>query len=92
MKQSYRTVLKEASAEFIEKRSRFIASVKPVKSEEEALLFLDSLKKKYWDAKHNVYAYIIEDNWDSGYHQYDAVYFEFQEDEFIEIGREENVW
>lgn len=62
MKQSYRTVLKEASAEFIEKRSRFIASVKPVKSEEEALLFLDSLKKKYWDAKHNVYAYIIEEN------------------------------
>ncbi len=62
MKSEYKTVSKAASAELIEKRSRFIASVRPVQTEEEALQFLEDLKKKYWDAKHNVYAYIIEEN------------------------------
>ena len=62
MKESYRTVLCEGSEELIEKRSRFIATVKPVKTEAEALEFLDALRKKYWDAGHNVYAYIIEEN------------------------------
>lgn len=62
MKDEYRTVLCEASAELVEKRSRFIATVRPVQSEAEALEFLESLKKKYWDAKHNVYAYVVEEN------------------------------
>ena len=62
MKERYRTVQKEACGEITEKRSRFIASVKPVTTEEEAVLFLEKLKKKYWDARHNVYAYIIEEN------------------------------
>lgn len=62
MKEEYRTVLHTASAELVEKRSRFIATVKPVHSEEEALEFLESLKKKYWDARHNVYAYVLEEN------------------------------
>ena len=62
MKEEYKTVLKDASAELVEKRSRFIASVKPVRTEAEALEFLETLKKKYWDARHNVYAYIIEEN------------------------------
>lgn len=62
MKELYRTVEKEASAEIIEKRSRFIATVKPVASEQEALEFLNSLRQEYWDATHNVYAYIIEEN------------------------------
>lgn len=43
-----------------EKKSRFISSVKPVSTEEEALDFLSSLKAKYWDASHNVYAYYIQ--------------------------------
>lgn len=62
MKEVYKTVLKEASAELIEKRSRFIASVRPVRTETEALGFLEEIKKKYWDARHNVYAYVIEEN------------------------------
>lgn len=62
MKEEYKTVSREASAELVEKRSRFIASVKPVRTEAEALEFLEGLKKKYWDASHNVYAYVLEDN------------------------------
>lgn len=62
MKAEYKTVLKEANAELVEKRSRFIANVKPVRTEDEALEYLEALKKKYWDARHNVYAYIIEEN------------------------------
>ncbi|MBR5155186.1 MAG: YigZ family protein [Clostridia bacterium] len=62
MKEEFRTVLCEGSDELVEKRSRFIATVKPVRTEAEAIEFLENLKKKYWDARHNVYAYILEDN------------------------------
>lgn len=62
MKEIYTTVEKQAEAEIIEKRSRFIATVKPVLTEAEALEFLNELRQKYWNATHNVYAYIIEDN------------------------------
>ncbi len=44
---------------FRSKKSRFIANVVPVSSEEEAEEFIESMKKKYWDARHNCYAYII---------------------------------
>ena len=47
------------TAEIVEKKSRFIASLRPVKTEEEALLFLEETRKKYWDARHNCYAWII---------------------------------
>lgn len=46
----------------VEKKSKFIASVSPVKDEEEALEFLKTVKSKYPDATHNVYAYIIDEN------------------------------
>lgn len=62
MKEEYKTVQNLASAELVEKRSRFIATVKPVRTEAEALEFLEEMKKKYWDARHNVYAYVLEDN------------------------------
>ena len=42
-----------------EKKSRFIATVRPVKTEEEALTFIESMKKKYWNATHNCFAYVI---------------------------------
>lgn len=45
--------------EIIEKKSRFIATVRPVESEEEALLFIQEMKKKYWDARHNCSAFVI---------------------------------
>ena len=55
--ESYRTVKQETSAEFIEKRSKFIGYIKPVQTEEEAIAFIQSIKSKHWDATHNVYAY-----------------------------------
>lgn len=55
----YKTVLNYAVAEFEERKSRFIATVKPVNTEEEALDFINQLKSRYWDASHNVYAYCI---------------------------------
>ncbi len=59
---SYKTVLYEASDEFIEKKSRFIGYVKPVKTQEEAMEFVNEIKQKHWDATHNVYAYVLRDN------------------------------
>ena len=58
----YRTILHSATAEFEEKKSRFIANVKPVSNENEAVEFINSLKSKYWNATHNVYAYSINND------------------------------
>ncbi len=49
-------------AEITEKKSRFIATVRAVNTEEEASLFLAEMKKQYWDARHNCYAVTIGDN------------------------------
>jgi Uncharacterized protein family UPF0029. len=57
--QPYNTVFKGGIGEIVMKKSRFIATVSPVESEESALDFIQQLKKKYWDATHNCYAYII---------------------------------
>ncbi|HOQ06313.1 MAG TPA: YigZ family protein, partial [Clostridiales bacterium] len=59
MRKDYLTVSKEAVAEIEEKKSRFIATVRPVSSEQEAQDFINRLKARYWDATHNVYAYYI---------------------------------
>lgn len=59
MLSQYKTVYCGGEAEIIEKKSRFIATVQPVKSEEEALVFIESLRKKYWNATHNCFAYVI---------------------------------
>lgn len=58
---AYKTVNKEADAQLIEKRSRFIAHVSPVSSEREALDYIENIKAEHWDAKHNVYAYSVRD-------------------------------
>ncbi len=62
MHKEYLTVSNEAAAELEEKKSRFIATVKPVASEDEAHEFISGLKTRYWNATHNVYAYYICDN------------------------------
>lgn len=59
MLEKYRTVYIGAEAEIVEKKSRFIATVKPAATEEEALAFIESMRKKYWDARHNCFAYVI---------------------------------
>ncbi len=45
--------------EITEKKSRFIATVRPVSSEEEAVAFIAEMKKKYWDARHNCSAFVL---------------------------------
>ena len=62
MLSQYKTVYCGGEAEIIEKKSRFIATVRPVKSEEEALEFIETMRKKYWNATHNCFAYVIGDN------------------------------
>ena len=52
-------ILENKEAEIVEKKSRFIANIARVSSEEEALEFIDKIKKKYYDARHNCYVYII---------------------------------
>lgn len=59
MLNQYKTVYCGGDAETIEKKSRFIATVRPIKSEEEAIEFIESMKKKYWNATHNCFAYVI---------------------------------
>lgn len=52
-------VYKGGQGEITEKKSRFIATVRPVESEEEAVRFINETKKKYWDARHNCSAFVI---------------------------------
>lgn len=51
----------DAEAELVEKKSRFIAHIFVTETEEEALFYLKEMRETYWDARHNVYAYIIKD-------------------------------
>lgn len=57
----YLVPTKDADAEFIERRSRFIGHIFATDTEEEALARLKQMRETYWDATHNVYAYIIRD-------------------------------
>ena len=61
MNKDYKTVARESSDEFVEKRSRFIGYVKPVKTEEEAVAFINQKRSEHWDARHNVYAYSLRE-------------------------------
>ncbi len=57
--QTYRVLLEGGEGEIIEKKSRFIATVRRVENEEEAVAFIEEMKKKYWDARHNCSAFVI---------------------------------
>ena len=59
MVEQYKTVYEGGTGEIVEKKSRFIANVRPVQTEDEALAFIEEMKKKYWDARHNCSAYIL---------------------------------
>ena len=61
MAKDYKTVLKEAQGEFVEKRSRFIGYCKPVKTEQEAIDFINEKRTQHWNATHNVYAYSLRE-------------------------------
>jgi len=59
MAEQYKTVYEGGTGEIVEKKSRFIATVRPVQTEEAALAFIEEMRKKYWDARHNCSAYIL---------------------------------
>lgn len=58
-KEAYRILESGGEGEYVEKKSRFIATLRSVESEEEAQAFIEEMKKKYWDARHNCSAYVI---------------------------------
>ena len=59
MLSEYKAVYQGGEGEIVEKKSRFIATVIPAGSEEEVLAFIESIRKKYWDARHHCFAYVI---------------------------------
>ena len=56
---AYRTIAAPATAEIVEKKSRFIGQIAPVVTEEEALAFINGVKAEHRMARHNVYAYVL---------------------------------
>lgn len=59
-----RTVKKTGTGEYVEKKSRFLGFVYPVESEEEITQILENMRKKYWDARHVCYAYVLGEKGD----------------------------
>ena len=62
MANGIRILYEGGTGELEEKKSRFIANTLPISSQEEALEFIEKTKKKYWDARHNCYAYVLGDH------------------------------
>lgn len=56
---TWRVLLEGGEGEYVEKKSRFIATLRKCESEEEAVRFVEEMKKKYWDARHNCHAFVI---------------------------------
>lgn len=56
----FKSINKKAVAEIIEKKSKFIANIYPINNKEEANEILNDIRKKYYDARHNCYAYIVD--------------------------------
>lgn len=61
MSEECKIVYQGGEDEIVEKKSRFIAAVEPVESEEDALAFIEAVRKKHWDARHHCFAYVIGD-------------------------------
>lgn len=61
-REQYKTVSEESETLIVEKKSKFISHVKPVDNEADALAYLAEMRSKYADARHNVYAYVIDEN------------------------------
>lgn len=59
----YRTILEDISGEISVNKSRFIAYIKPITTEIEATDFIEMIKKKHWDATHNVPVYVLGENY-----------------------------
>lgn len=59
MSEQIKIVYQGGQGEIAEKKSRFICNVCAVNSEDEAISFIEKMKKQYWDARHNCFAYVI---------------------------------
>lgn len=59
MVNEYKTIYENGMGEIVEKKSRFICHIFHVESQEEAEDILEKIRKQYWDASHNCYAYCI---------------------------------
>lgn len=57
----YKTVKAPSEFRFVERKSEFIGYCAPVTTEQEAIAFVNSIKKKHSDATHNVYAYVLRE-------------------------------
>lgn len=58
---SYKTLSGSANVEITEKKSKFIAYARPIQTEQEASIFISEVRGLHWDAKHNVYAYVLKE-------------------------------
>lgn len=65
MNTEYKIVYEGGEGEITEKKSRFIATVFPIETAEQALEYIEQTKKKYWDARHNCYAYVLGDHYET---------------------------
>lgn len=59
MLESYVKLVEGGTGEIVEKKSRFIGQIQPVASEEEAYAFIESIKKRHYDARHNCFAFSV---------------------------------
>lgn len=60
--EDYKTVQSDANAEMIERKSRFIGYCRPVKTQEEAIDFINEIRALHRQATHNVYAYVLRND------------------------------
>ena len=52
-------IISGGTGEFTDKKSRFIANIYHIEDEDMAVKIIEQLRKKYWDARHNCYAYVL---------------------------------
>ncbi len=62
MLKEYKTLLAYGEGEITIEKSKFIGYATPIKSEEEAIAFIENIRTKHWNATHNVPAYIVGEN------------------------------
>lgn len=60
--EDYKTVQNDANAEMVERKSRFIGYCRPVKTQDEAIDFINEIRSIHRQATHNVYAYVLREN------------------------------
>lgn len=60
MLKEYRTILEPGTDEIVEKKSRFIGYIRHTETEEEANAFINEIRKKHFDARHNCFAYSVD--------------------------------